>query len=224
MSLVSILAVLDGAALVTRSLRVSSGWPPCACARGSLVRRRTTQRSTTTSGATTTFRLPRLRIASGTRAILSNENSHSSINFSLPSGVASCIVNGDAKLEHRTERSRRTAPLGAGDHARPDSGVPQAPAAGPVRRILKGGHHRPHAAHPAPGLALLHQHGFRRRPKLRPEPVCPAPPSAIAGRDRLAHARHAQPRHGPVRPSRARTLPAAVRTRAALAGARPHSP
>ena len=124
----------------------------------------------------------------------------------------------------RTERSRRTAPLGAGDPARPHSGVPQAPAAGPAGRPLDGGHHRPHAARPAQGLALLHQHPPERRPGLRPGRVCPAPHSPIARRTRLAHARPPQPRHGPVRQARARNPPAPERPRAPLAAARPNSP
>ena len=130
------------------------------------------------------------------------------------------MATGDEPSTRRTGRSRRTAPLGAGDPARPDSGRPQAPAAGPARRLPADERPGPHAAHPAPGLALLHPHRPRRRPGVRPGPVCPAPPSPVARRTRLAHARRAQQGHVPVPRARARPPSGAGRARAPFATTR----
>ena len=140
------------------------------------------------------------------------------------SGLACAQIPGDAKPTRRTERSRRTAPLGAGDSARPHSGAVEAPSPGPARRLLDGRSPAPHAARAAPGLALLHQHRFPRRPGLHPGFPRPAPHSPTPGRNRLAHARQAQPGHVPVRPPRARTPPHPGRPRTTMAAARPKSP
>jgi len=146
------------------------------------------------------------------------------MNFSLRTGAASGIVNGDDKPTRRTERSRRTAPLGAGDPARPDSGGPQAPPAGPALRPLDGEGPAPCAARSAQGLVHLRTHQPERRLGLRPRLERDPPPAPCARRTRLAAARHAQQGHAPFGQPRARPPSRAARPRPAPAPAHPIAP